>query len=260
MATKKIDPELRAFGEELKTRRLRAGLNQAQLATLVNVTRSYIGQIERGDTRCRRDFTERADRALNCENALINAWDELLKESKYPKYFVSFPSLEATAVRLCAYEAFYVYGLFQTETYARALLGNEEAVNGRMKRQQILKRSFGPMFSVILDEGVLYRQIGTREVMGEQLEFLVELSCREKVKLQVAPFAYYEGVRGSFQIATQGNRSEAVYMVNATGGQTSTEPADLVSVTETMATLQAEALNVKDTRVLLRKVIAERWT
>lgn len=82
--------------------------------------RGYIGQVERGETRCRRDFSERVDKALKCEGKLVEAWDELLRGTKYPKYFVSFPKKEASAVQLRSYEAYFVYGLFQTEGYARA--------------------------------------------------------------------------------------------------------------------------------------------
>lgn len=260
MAAKKIDPELLGFGEEMKERRLRAGLNQAELATLVSVTRSYIGQVERGDTRCRRDFAQRTDKALKCEGALEDAWDELLRETKYPKYFVSFPKAEASAHLLRIYEATLVYGSFQTEAYARTLLVDAEAVTARMRRQGFLVRKPSPMVCVILDETVLYRQVGTRDVMREQLEHLLTLSLREKVYLQAAPIAYYRGVRGSFGIAAQADGSQVVYAEKAFGGDTSNELADLATVNETFLALQASALNVEDTRTLIRKVIDERWT
>ncbi|WP_329521607.1 helix-turn-helix domain-containing protein [Spirillospora sp. NBC_01491] len=260
MADKKIDPELLSFGAEMKEQRLRAGLNQAELARLVNVTRSYIGQVERGDTRCRLDFTERLDKALQCGKTLADAWEELLRASKYPKYFVNFPKAEGTATQLRAYEAYFVYGFFQKEDYARALLADEEAVDTRMSRQSLLTRDPLPMVSVVMEESVLYRQVGTAKTMREQLDFLIEASHRDKVNIQIAPFAHYKGVRGSFHIATQPNRSEVVYVEKATGGETSTDPADLTYVNELMVTLQAQALNVTDTRTLLRKVMTERWT
>src|SRR5690348_14036524 len=42
---------------------------------------------------------------------------------KYPARFRGFSELEAGAVTICSYETLVVDGLFQTEEYARALIG-----------------------------------------------------------------------------------------------------------------------------------------
>ncbi|WP_084000485.1 helix-turn-helix domain-containing protein [Actinomadura kijaniata] len=260
MAARKRSPELKAFGTEVTRYREAARMTLTDLAHLVSVSRSYVGQVEAGTTRCREDFARRLDDALNAQGELIKTWNELIRGTKYPKYFVDFTKVEATAVQFAAYEAYLVYGLFQSKDYAHALLGNDEAVQVRIARQARVFAEPAPMFSVVLEESVLYRQIGGIQVMREQCEFLLELMDRKNVKLQVAPTAYYPGVRGSFVIATQSDRSEAAFMMKPTGGETTTEAADLIKMSNAMTTLQAEALNVKDTRAFIRKVIDERWT
>ncbi|RFS86344.1 XRE family transcriptional regulator [Actinomadura spongiicola] len=258
-----VDPELVGFAREFKRRREAAGLNQAELARQVNVARSYISHVERARTRCRRDFTIRVDKALNANGELVKTWDELLeklKTIKYPAYFVDFPKAEVMADMLRGYETMLVYGLFQTDAYARFLLPNEEDFQSRMRRQEILKRNPPPVFSVVMDETVLYREIDSPKTMTEQLEYLIELSLREEINIQIAPLAYYRGVRTSFTVATLPDMSMVVVTDKAYGGETSTRPEDLKKTTEAFVTLQAEALSAKESRALIRKVIDERWT
>lgn len=96
--------------------------------------------------------------------------------------------------------------------------------------------------------------------MREQLQYLVELSERTGIRIQVLPTVYVEEARAAFAIATQTDRSDAAYIVTATEGMTSANPIDLANLNEAFASLQSEALNVRDTRALIRRVIDERWT
>ncbi|NKZ03544.1 helix-turn-helix domain-containing protein [Actinomadura latina] len=262
-ARPKIDPELVGFGTVVKRCREAAGLKQGQLADLVNVARSYISHVECGRTKCRRDFAERVDNVLDAGGEIVQGWDDLLeqiKQVRYPTHFVAFPKAEASADQLRVYEHYLVYGLFQTQAYARVLLVNEDAVATRMKRQALLSRTPRPMISVVMEESVLHREVGSKEVMREQLEHLIELSLREGIFLQIARTRYYRGVRASFTIATQGDRSEIAYIVKATGGETTRDPSELAKISEVMHTLNAQSLNTEDSRALIRKVIEERWT
>ncbi|TDD80779.1 helix-turn-helix domain-containing protein [Actinomadura rubrisoli] len=259
---KRIKPEFLSFGAEVRRLRKASGLNQQQLADLVNVTRSYITQVESGRTRCRRDFALRLDRGLKSGTTIVQAWDELLesiKSDKYPEFFANFPRAEQSAIMLRAYEDRVVYGLFQSEAYARVLLNDSDAIKNRMRRQEILCRTPAPTVTAVMDETVLYREVGGKAVMKAQLESLLELSDREKINLQIAPIRYVRNVWATFAIATLPDQRQVVYTAKAYGGETSTDPAHVALVNETMATLQAEALNVRDTRALIRKVIEERW-
>ncbi|WP_395109866.1 helix-turn-helix domain-containing protein [Actinomadura sp. SCN-SB] len=259
----KIKPEFLSFGAEVKRLRAAAGLRQQDLASLVNVTRSYITQVESGRTRCRRDFALRLDRALKSGTAIAEAWDDLLesiKTERYPTFFVNFTKVEQSAIVFRAYDERLVHGLLQTEAYARVLLKNEDKVKSRMRRQEILDRDPGPLVSIILDETVLYREVGGPQVMREQLEHLIELSRTEKVQLQIAPIQYVRNVHGSFAIATRSDHRQVAYAVMAWGGETTTNEDDIAAVNGTFLVLQSEALNVRDTRSLIRKVIEEKWT
>ena len=67
-----------------------------------------------------------------------------------------------------------VPGLLQTAEYARAVLATRpntsqdkigDLVAARLARQDVLARENPPLLWVLIDEGVLYREVGTAEVM-----------------------------------------------------------------------------------------------
>ncbi|GAA2429725.1 helix-turn-helix transcriptional regulator [Actinomadura vinacea] len=260
MASRKPTPQTIAFGTELHRRREMAGLSRLELAKLINVSRSYIGQVETGATRCREDLAQRIDEALGCAPALEDAWNDLLRSSGYPKWFADYPEAESTAALLRAYAATFVVGLLQTEDYARVLLAADHAaLEGRLKRQRILTRDQPPRLVVILEEGVLVREVGSREVMHAQCEHLLQASQRDNVTLQIAPTAYYRGVSGTFNIATQPNGEELVHQEISTGGVTSNDVGDILHLVSAFAEMQARCLSVGDSREFLRKAVV-RWS
>jgi hypothetical protein len=218
--------------------------------------------VESGRTRCRRDFALRLDRALKSGTAIAEAWDDLLesvKADRYPKFFANFTKVEQSAIVFRAFDERLVHGLLQTEAYARVLLKSEDKVKSRMRRQAILDRNPAPLISIILDETALYREVGGRDVMREQLEHLIELSLNEKVQLQIAPIQYIRDVRGSFAIATRPDHRQVAYSITCWGGETTTSEEEVATANKTFLVIQSEALSVRETRSLIRKVLEERW-
>ncbi|WP_433467409.1 helix-turn-helix domain-containing protein [Spirillospora sp. CA-128828] len=260
MAARRPTRQTISFGQEVTRLRNEAGLARLELAKRAAVSRSYIAQVENGTTRCRRDFAIRLDEAFGTGTTLTDAWDDIVKSSAYPKFFADFPQAEASAAFLRAFENTLVYGLLQNEDYARALLVDDAAVTARMRRQSILNDDSPPTLCVVLDESVLHRVVGGREVMRSQCEHLLAMSTLEHVKLQIAPVAYYPGVHAPFTLATQENGDEVVYLSTLNGGHTSNDPADTLYASKAFATLQAHALSVADSRNLIRKVLKERWS
>lgn len=248
-----------AFGEELARLREDAGLSRLELAKRIPVTRSYIGQVENGTTRCRREFATQLDKAMDSGTTMADAWDDLLKNSRYPPWFADYPLAEGTASLLRAYETMFVYGLFQTEAYIRALPLDDSAVEGRLRRQAVLERDNPPMLSIVLAENVLWTCLGSAEVMREQCEHLVAISERENVTLQIAPTGYYRGLEGPFNLATQPNGDELLHMPAARGGITTNDREDILHIVGAFSALQAHALSADDSREFLRKAVI-RWT
>lgn len=258
MALMRIRPELQAFGAEVKRLRETAGLTRTELAKRASVTRSYVGQVETGATRCRHDFAQRLDGGLGTGTALADLWEDIVQASGYPRWF-DFPKAESTAVLLRSYQGFVIDGLLQTEDYAQAILVTDAAVAARMRRQAIMRRETPPMLVVLLDESVLFREVGNRSIMKAQLEHLITIGS-DRVHVQVVALACYRGALASFAIATQPDRSEVAYLPNAVRGDTSADPKDIAWCTEKFLTLQAHALSVTASRNRIEEIVEERWT
>ncbi len=108
--------------------------------------------------------------------------------------------LEAEAASALVWQVTAVPGLLQTEEYARAIhTAHQQVVLDppglferrtavRMIRQQVLTSRNPPLqLSAVIDEAVLLRKVGTREVMSRQLRHLAEMAELPNIELRVLP-------------------------------------------------------------------------
>jgi hypothetical protein len=114
-----------------------------------------------------------------------------------PDWFSTYVGLEQAATIIRGYEAQYVPGLLQTEAYAKAVVALGEAVRAdevtkrvelRMHRQQLLYTPKPPDYWAVIDEAVLRRNLGGRQVMRDQLDHVLQASNRPNITVQVVPF------------------------------------------------------------------------
>lgn len=113
--------------------------------------------------------------------------------------YQQFIGLEHEASSIAIWHVEVVAGLFQTEKYARHIISSynqvepippglvERLVRVRMQRQQVLMREPAVQLSVVLDESILKRRVGSDEVMYEQLQRLAEDAGRPNVTLRILP-------------------------------------------------------------------------
>jgi Domain of unknown function (DUF5753) len=90
-----------------------------------------------------------------------------------------------------------VPGLLQTEDYARAVISVLEAHNPsridplvdlRVERQELLSREPAVRLHFIIDEAVIRRVTGGRDIMLRQLRHLQRLDEYPKITIQIVPF------------------------------------------------------------------------
>jgi hypothetical protein len=123
-------------------------------------------------------------------------WEEY--GSTISEDYQQFIGLEHEATAMAIWHVDVVPGLLQTETYARQIISSYSRVEPvapgligrlvrvRMRRKQVLSRdTLG--ISVVLDESVLMRKIGTSAIMREQLLYLAEIADRPGVELRILP-------------------------------------------------------------------------
>jgi hypothetical protein len=131
---------------------------------------------------------------------------------KYSRYFdqeaLTFWELESGAIRIRQFQNMVVPGLLQGAGYSAPLvnIGRDEesaarALEARMKRQDLITED-GPELFFILDEAVLYRVIGSRAILREQLQRLKELADHPRISIQIMPFTggIHRGMQGPFEI------------------------------------------------------------
>jgi hypothetical protein len=184
--------------------------------------------------------------------------------------FRPYQPYEAEARVLRMFEHSLVPGLFQTEDYAREILGIrpevtaddvKELVDGRMERQAILFREdpSPPRVWAVLTEHVLTMDIGNPTVMLSQVEHIAELARMPRINIQVLPAGrLHSGWRGAFAIAETGSPPAIVYLENASEGQTVEDPDMAESMTLLFDALRMEALTGSASLRFFEEAI-QRW-
>jgi transcriptional regulator with XRE-family HTH domain len=127
------------------------------------------------------------------------AWWYDYADALTPEY-MEFIGLEAEAASEREWQLAAVPGLLQTREYAQAVhSAHQQAilkrpgvfdrrVAVRMIRQEVLTRRNPPLeLSVVIDQSVLLRKVGSREVMAEQLRHLAETARLPNVDLRILP-------------------------------------------------------------------------
>jgi Domain of unknown function (DUF5753) len=167
-------------------------------------------------------------------------------------------------------------GLAQCEAYIRALhqgfddqhgVTEEDFIQARLQRQQVLLRDDSPEYRVVMSESCLWREYATPEIMREQLDHLITLSRRPNVVLQVLPFRFRAGV------CTPMNHPFVLLRVPSPGAAGPLEVAYLEGLGDiryldkdtaltahdnTFHRLSTHALNANDTRKFIRHTTKTR--
>src|ERR1700677_1478011 len=190
------DPDHRLFAEQLKAMREHAGLSREELAAKVRFSVSTIANIETA-YRAPTPVQARAfDEAFGLPGVFEREEQQLFHGKPFSAGFRPFEAAEREALSLRVFEHSLVPGLCQTQDYARIILSTHpgvsadqvgERVMARLERQMILGRGdpVPPLLWVLLDEAVLYREIGGPKVMRDQLSRLAELARRPDITIQL---------------------------------------------------------------------------
>jgi transcriptional regulator with XRE-family HTH domain len=260
------------FGAMVRFYREKAGLSRSELGERIFKSPRLVEAIELGQRVATSAVTEDLEVALDAGGALLRLREEIggeLGYQPYPLWFQEWTLKEAEAATLWLFEPLVVPGLLQTADYARAIfrtevmIGDEEIdeqVAARLKRQDVLARSNPPMTWVVVDEGILRRQIGARHVMCEQLSRLADVARQTNVFLQVIPATVgaHRGLEGGFAIADFADTPSVGYREGAGGGAMVEGPTALAGLVRIWDTLRGEALPRAASLVLLEEA-AKSW-
>ena len=267
----------RRLGLELRALREAVGLSGEEVAGRLNWSTSKLSRMEVGrnppspaDLAKLLDLYNVADPARREELAVLlreakrKGWWQVYSDIPYSTLI----GLEAEAVSMLTYQQV-VHGLFQTESYARAIIvGTDPAIDPetldqrvevRMTRQAVLTRDRSMQVRAVLDETCIRRLVGGREVMRGQLERLLQLAERPNVIMQVLPFevgAHPGTMLGPFDIlAFEHPADPGVVYVESDSDPYPDREGDLQRYTAAFDHLRSRALSVPQTNELLQQAL-----
>ncbi|KUN87737.1 XRE family transcriptional regulator [Streptomyces bungoensis] len=262
----------RRLGQELRRLRELKGMTAEEVAERLLVSQSKISRLENG----RRSISQRDVRDL-CgvyeveDQRIVDSLMEMARDSRQQGWWHTFGDipysvyigLETDAESLRVYEPQLVTGLLQTRAYAEALVQGalpetstaeiEKRVQVRMRRQERITSGTNPLrLWVVLDEAALRRVVGSRLVMREQLEHLIEMSQLPHVTVQVLPFEVgaHPGLNGQYAILefTDAADSSVVYLEGVTSDLYLEKAQDVQKYAVMYEHLRAQSLNVEQSR------------
>ena len=250
------------YASELRRARKAAGLTQEQLAEKIQYSASMVAMVESARRAPSHIFSRRCDEVLDTGGLLGRILEDLITKDAMPEWFRPWVLVEQEATNLWTYELAMVPGLLQTESYARALLRDDEAlVTARLERQKLLARTAPPppKMVTLLDERVLRHPVGSSEIMREQLEHLAASVTRKRA-VQVIPDGprSHEHLDGPFVIATLEGR-DVVYLEGPERGFILSDHDFVSLIRERWDIIRSEALPVGQSVELMLEA-ARRWS
>ncbi|MFK4146870.1 helix-turn-helix domain-containing protein [Streptomyces sp. NPDC004065] len=255
-----------AFGQTMKTLRMREGLEREEFGRRLGYSASTIASFEQGRRIPSPRTIERADEVLGA-GGLLCLWKEQVERAQYPVFFQGMAVLEKEAVELLSYDTLVVKGLLQTEEYMRALLGMrrpvldpetiEQRVAARLVRQDIFDRWPAPLLSFVMDESVLRRPYGGKDVLRGQLEHLLLMGHKPNVVIQIMPLSCEEsaGVDGPFAIVTRKDGKKFVYAEAQGTSALQTDPVQTTLTAARYGIIRSQALTSRESLEFIEGVL-----
>lgn len=257
------------FGSEVRRAREEAGMSQTDLGDLVPCDKATVSRVEAALSAPDEAFARACDVSFPQMGGFFtrflndsDGWSAGVAPSFRP-----FTEDEAQASALFISEHSVIPGLLQTAAYARAVLAShpgvseadiESRVTGRMARQAILDREDPPALWVVLDELILYREVGGPEVMANQLEHLAEMTGRMHVTIQLLTARYHAGLQGAINIAEKPGAPSVAYVEDFTDGRLAEDRATVAASLDRFRHLQSESLTASASRELIGRLAEQQ--
>lgn len=252
--------------------RVRKGWSQEKLGTELGFSAAAVSAMETLAQPASDDMLVELERVLGDGMEIFEDARVPVRLEKYPVQFQDYAELEQQALALRIYATFIIHGLFQTEAYARALIGGgyppfteqrvEELVEARMARKVLFERNPIALIEMVLEESALRRAIGSEEVMREQMLHLSECARRRNVTLQVLPMTCglsgeHAGDRGAMTLAETLKHDHLAFLEVQGESLIITDTAKVSTYAQRYAKIRAQALDPRASLGLIEELAGE---
>lgn len=252
-----------AYGDWLKTQRQAAGLTQEQLAEAAIMTRTHIAHIEAGRRIPSKEDARRLDQALGTGDVLSNFLPQ--RDDTVADYFEPARHLEQQATEIREFALTFVPGILQTEAYARATIGaaypprreeeRDRYVAARLERAKILSDPVTPVVWALMDETVLRRPVGGKDVMAEQITHMIRLAESTRVRVHILPFdlGFHPLMEGMVTLMWFEDQPPTAYSEAACVGTLHDSPTTVRELQGRYDLALSDALPMKESLTLMRE-------
>jgi len=270
-------------GVQLRRLREACGISRADAGKAIGASASKMGHLERGRSGFKqRDVADLLTLYGVRDEADREALLDLVKQDSMPGWwadysdvvpgrFEPFLGLELAASVIRCYEAEFIPGLLQTESYAEAVIGlahgddtddqMERRVRLRMRRRQILDRPDPPQLWAVIDESALRRPVGGGATHRAQLRHLIEAIEVPHITIQVMPSRVAEDVAagGSITILRfpEEQLPDVVYLEHLTRALYLDKPTDVEHYWDVMNRVAVQAEPTAATRAILYRFLED---
>ncbi|MFD3497815.1 helix-turn-helix domain-containing protein [Streptomyces sp. NPDC058678] len=200
-------------------------------------------------------------------------WWQRYDKRLMPEWFDRLVGLQEAAAAIRTFEIQYVPGLLQTPDYTRAVVERglpaaaaaevRRRVELRTRRAELLLRADAPQLWAVIDESVLLRVLGSRDVMRAQLEHLVEMAQRPNVTLQIVPLDVTNASAPSIPITYLRfgglDLPDVVYLEHIKSANFLEDRDETEEYRLALDRLADEALEPRDSLELLRDTMKQRY-
>ncbi|WP_217237950.1 helix-turn-helix transcriptional regulator [Streptomyces sp. AC555_RSS877] len=207
------------------------------------------------------------------ERAGEPGWWQRYDKRLMPEWFDRLVGLQEAAAAIRTFEIQYVPGLLQTPDYTRAVVERglpaaaaaevRRRVELRTRRAELLLRADAPQLWAIIDESVLLRVLGSKDVMREQLEHLVEMAERPNVTVQIVPLDVTNASAPSIPITYLRfgglDLPDVVYLEHIKSANFLEDRDETEEYRLALDRLADEALEPRDSLELLRQTMKQRY-
>ncbi|MCX5146447.1 MULTISPECIES: helix-turn-helix domain-containing protein [unclassified Streptomyces] len=265
-------PTTSYIAEIVRILRLEKGLTQEALGKMIGYTGSAISALETGAQPVSDQMLERLESTLGEGRGFFEVARKYVLMEKYPVRFRKFSQMEAAAFMISAYENHVVDGLFQTEAYARALIGGgypavapakvDELVEARLARRRLFDRDPTAMIEMILEECVLTRPFGSWDIQRGQLQSLAEDARRDNVTVQILSKerglkGSYAGARGPMKLVETEDHDHVVYLEIEDESMLVSDRGKASRLAQRYAKIRAQAMSPDESLGLIERLAGE---
>jgi transcriptional regulator with XRE-family HTH domain len=256
----------RELGARLRQLRQNANLTADDVANRLMVSATKITRLETGargvNLRDVRDLCALYQLGEEEQERLMSLARQSQERSWWQRFdlpYSTYVGLETAATSIADFKSDVVPGLLQTQRYAQAIVEVTipdpspervaQQVESRRERQRLLSDEPAVPFWAVIGEAAMRTNVGSSDVMREQLDVLVERAAQPNVDLQLLPFGAgaHPALNSTFTILHfQEDVPDVVYVEGLMGDHYLESPTDIVRYRRVFDQLRAMALSPKD--------------